>query len=131
MSSAELLGDAFGRINSLVHHGVDGLTLEQLTFTPDPDANSISWLIWHLTRIEDDHIAGVADIEQVWLSSQWRVRFDLPFEPTATGYGHGASEVAAVVVDAERLVGYQDAVYEQTRRFVGGLQESDLPRIVD
>jgi hypothetical protein len=60
MTSAELLVDAFGRIGGAVHRVVDGLTPEQLTFQVDPEANSIAWLVWHLTRIQDDHLAEVA-----------------------------------------------------------------------
>jgi hypothetical protein len=60
MTSAELLADAFGRIQETVHDAVRGLTPEQLAFRIDSDANSIAWLVWHLTRIQDDHVADVA-----------------------------------------------------------------------
>jgi hypothetical protein len=45
-------------------------------------------LVWHLTRIQDDHVAGVAGVEQVWTSQGWEGRFGLPFDPRDTGYGH-------------------------------------------
>jgi Protein of unknown function (DUF664) len=132
MTSAELLVDAFGRIREVVHRVVDGLTPEQLAFRIDPEANSVAWLVWHLTRIQDDHVAGVAGSEQVWTSQGWVERFGLPFDPLATGYGHRADDVAAVQVDSgELLVGYHDAVHQQTTRFVGGLSDADLARIVD
>ena len=57
MTSAELLADSFARIREVVHHVLAGLTSEQLTARVDSDANSIGWLIWHLTRIQDDHVA--------------------------------------------------------------------------
>jgi len=132
MTSAELLVDAFGRIRGVVHRAVDGLTAEQLGFRVDPGANSIAWLVWHLTRIQDDHVAGVAQAEQVWTAQGWVERFGLPFDPRDTGYGHQREEVAAVRVESgELLVGYYDAVHEQTIRYVEGLGEADLARIVD
>jgi uncharacterized protein DUF664 len=132
MTSAELLVDAFGRIRGAVHRVVDGLTAEQLTFRVNPEANSIAWLVWHLTRIQDDHLAGVAEAEQAWTSQGWVERFRLPFDPRDTGYGHRADEVAAVQVDSgELLVGYYDAVHEQTLRYVERLSDADLGRIVD
>ena len=132
MTSAELLVDAFGRIRGVVHRAVDGLTPEQLAFRLDPEANSIAWLVWHLTRIQDDHIAGVAEAEQVWTSQGWVERFGLPFDPRDTGYGHRADEVAAVRVDSgELLVGYYDAVHQHTVRYVERLGDADLARIVD
>jgi Protein of unknown function (DUF664) len=132
MTSAELLVDAFGRIREVVHQVVGGLTPEQLAFRVDREANSIAWLVWHLTRIQDDHVAEVAQGEQVWISQGWAERFGLPFDPLATGYGHRADEVAAVqVASGELLVGYYDAVHQQTIRYVAGLGDGDLGRIVD
>jgi hypothetical protein len=132
MTSAELLVDAFGRIRQVVHRVVDGLESEQLAFRVDPEANSIAWLVWHLTRIQDDHLADAFEAEQVWTSQGWVERFGLPFRPLDTGYGHGTDEVAAVRVPAgELLVGYHDAVHQQTTRSVGRLGDADLARIVD
>ena len=132
MTSAELLVDAFGRIRGVVHRVVDGLGPEQLAFRVDPEANSIAWLVWHLTRIQDDHLADVAGAEQVWTSQGWAERFELPFDPQDTGYGHRADEVAAVQVgSAELLVGYHDAVHQRTTRYVSQLTDADLDRIVD
>jgi hypothetical protein len=132
MTSAELLVDAFGRIRGVVHQVVDGLTPEQLAFRVDPKANSIAWLVWHLTRIQDDHLADAARSEQAWTSQGWVKRFGLPFDPLDTGYGHRADEVAAVQVDSgELLVGYYDAVHQQTTRYVGRLGDADLGRTVD
>jgi Protein of unknown function (DUF664) len=132
MTSAELLVDAFGRIRGVVHRVVDGLGPEQLAFRVDPEANSIAWLVWHLTRIQDDHLADVAGVEQAWTSQGWAERFGLPFDPLDTGYGHRADEVAAVQVGSgELLVGYHDAVHQQTTRYVSRLTDADLDRIVD
>jgi hypothetical protein len=132
MTSAELLADAFGRIRGVVHRAVDGLTAEQLASRVDPQANSIAWLVWHLTRIQDDHLADAFQAEQVWVAQGWVERFGLPFDPCDTGYGHQADDVAAVrVASGDLLVGYHDAVHEQTTRYVGGLGDADLARIVD
>jgi hypothetical protein len=132
MTSAELLVDALGRIRQVVHRVVDGLEPEQLAFRVDPEANSIGWLVWHLTRIQDDHLADAFEAEQVWTSQGWVERFGLPFGSLDTGYGHGTDEVAAVRVPAgELLVGYHDAVHQQTTRYVERLGDADLDRIVD
>lgn len=132
MSSAELLVDAFGRVRDAVHEAVRGLSPAQLTVRLDDDANSIAWLVWHLTRIQDDHVAHVADTEQAWTSQGWMERFGFPFEPRATGYGHSTEDVAAVQVDSgNMLIGYYDTVHAQTIRFVERVTDADLDRIVD
>jgi uncharacterized damage-inducible protein DinB len=132
MTSAELLVDMFERIREDVHGAVRGLTPEQLALRVDDDANSIAWLVWHLTRIQDDHIAAAAHVEQVWTSAGWIERFGLPFEPWATGYAHSSADVAAVTVDSgDVLLDYHDAVHAQTIRFVESITDAELDRIVD
>ncbi|HEX3796741.1 MAG TPA: DUF664 domain-containing protein [Acidimicrobiales bacterium] len=127
-----LLTDAFERVQEAVHAVVGGLTEAQLTFRPGPEANSIAWLVWHLTRIQDDHIAEVAGTEQLWMSAGWYDRFGLPFDASATGYGHSPDEVAAVAVQTPALLsGYHDDVAAHTLSYVGGLAPSDLTRVVD
>ena len=78
MDVAALLTDAFSRIGEEVHAAVEGLSEEQLAFRVDADANSIGWLVWHLSRVQDDHVAGVAGFEQVWTAQGWAERFGLP-----------------------------------------------------
>lgn len=131
MTSAELLADAFGRIKESFHAAVEGLTTEEMTARVDPDANSIAWLAWHLTRVQDDHVAGVAGTEQIYTSSGWVERFDLPFRPEEHGYGHTSEQVGAVVCDAQTVLGYYDEVHEATLKFVGKLRDADLDRVVD
>jgi hypothetical protein len=131
MTSADLLTDAFGRIREEVHLATDGLSREQLAYRVDAEANSIAWLIWHLTRIQDDHVCGVAHRQQAWTAAGWADRFGLPFARDATGYGHDPREVSGVQADAEMLTGYHDAVFEDTIRYVGTLTDADLPVVVD
>jgi hypothetical protein len=131
MTVAEVLCDAFARVREEVTGTVGGLTDEQLQYRPGPQANSIGWLIWHLTRVQDDHVAAAAGLEQVWTAQDIHQQFGLPFDTTATGYGQGSDEVAAVRVSAQLLIDYHDAVYRQTIDYVRGLTEADLGRVVD
>jgi len=129
--STELLSEAFGRVREIVHAALEDATIEALTFRADPEANTMAWLIWHLTRVQDDHIAEVAGEAQVWVAGGWFDRFDLPFEAEATGYGMSASDVAEVRVAAELLAGYYDAVHFRTMGYLVALDEADLARVVD
>lgn len=131
MQGKDVIADAFGRVQGVVHGVVEGLTPMQLAFPIDAEANTIGWLVWHLTRIQDDHVADVAGTEQAWTSDGWAERFDLPFDRQATGYGHTSTDVAAVRADAESLLGYFDAVHERTMAYLEKLTDDDLDRIVD
>lgn len=132
MEHTALLVDAFDRIRELVEHVVDGLGDDQLRYQVDAEANTIAWLVWHLTRVQDDHIADAAQTEQVWTAQGWDDRFGLPFASSATGYGHDPDDVAAVRgLSADLLVGYSDAVHAQTTSYLAGLSTADLDRVVD
>ncbi|MCX5392453.1 DUF664 domain-containing protein [Streptomyces sp. NBC_00094] len=131
MNSAGLLVDAFGRVREAVHEAVEGLTEDELGARIDPDANSIAWLVWHLTRIQDDHLAGAFDTEQLWTADGWAARFALPFPDGATGYGQSSAQVAAVRASAELLLGYHDAVHARTVELAGTVTNADLGRVVD
>jgi hypothetical protein len=132
MPVSELLVDAFSRVHEAVHDVVDGLNEDDLLWRPDRAANPIGWLVWHLTRVEDDHIADAAGIDQVWTSKGWVDRFGLPYDADAHGYGQSSDDVGAFQVKSpELLIGYHDGVHEQTIRFVEGLSDADLERVVD
>jgi uncharacterized damage-inducible protein DinB len=131
VTSAELLADAFSRVGGMVHDAVEGLSDEELLFCVDDGANPIAWLVWHLARVQDDHVAQVAGTEQLWTAAGWAERFGLSLPITDTGYGHRAEQVAAVRPEAASLLGYYDAVEHATLQFVQGLSDDDLDRVVD
>ena len=127
----DVLIDGFGRVREVVADAVDGLDEAALTFRPDEDANSIAWLVWHLTRVQDDHVADVAGAEQVWTVGGWVERFRLPFDVGTIGYGQSSDEVGEVKATAEMLAGYQDAVHSATVDYLKTLEADDYERVVD
>ncbi|MBV7699820.1 DinB family protein [Streptomyces sp. TRM70350] len=132
MHAKDILTDGYSRIQEEVHAAVEGLTADDLNARPGPAANSIAWLIWHLTRVQDDHVADASGLDQVWLTQDWEKRFGLGLPRHDTGYGHSSAKVAKVRVDSpDLLTGYYDAVHEQTLDFVRGLTAKDLEEIVD
>lgn len=131
MNETEVLIDAFGRIAEVVHATADDLPDDAFAYRIEPDANTIGWLIWHLTRVQDDHIAGVAGSEQVWTDAGWADRFALPFDTSAIGYGQSSDDVGAVTSGRDLLLGYHDAVHERTVEYLRTLSDSDLDDVVD
>lgn len=132
MDVSELLLELYGRIGPLARRGVDGLTAAQLRRSPARGANTIGWLVWHLARVQDHHVAEILDVDQVWVSGDWAKRFGLEPDPSNTGYGHEPSEAAAVRPDgAQSLLDYLDAVEARTTQMIRELSPADLDRIVD
>jgi hypothetical protein len=91
----------------------------------------VAWLLWHLTRVQDDHIAHVAGTEQLWTGAGWMDRFGLPFDRKEIGYGQRSDEVARVSVDPDLMVAYHDAVCDRTLGYLATIGREDLDRIVD
>jgi uncharacterized damage-inducible protein DinB len=127
----EILRDAFARVRDQVQDICKKVGPEQAAYRPDRDANSIAWLIWHLTRIQDDHICGLSGEEQAWTRNGWYDRFGLPFEPNVHGYGQSSGDVGAVEVPPDLLAGYHEAVHELTMRYVDVVTPEELARVVD
>jgi hypothetical protein len=132
MQSTDVLGEAFGRIRQLVERSVAELDSEELAYRPEADANSIGWLIWHLTRIQDDHVAELAGREQLWIAESWADRFDMPADRHNTGYGHTTEQVAALRLERpDLLIGYHRAVTDRTLAYLADVDSVELDRIID
>ncbi|MGI8755578.1 MAG: mycothiol transferase [Acidimicrobiales bacterium] len=127
-----LLADAFSRIHEQVASVTDGLGPDALRYRADPDANTIAWLVWHLTRAQDAQVADLADEDSVWRSDGWVDRFDLSLAPDATGYGASTDEVGALDgATTELLTGYHEATNLRTVAYLDRLTADELARVVD
>ncbi|MEU5784410.1 mycothiol transferase [Micromonospora lupini] len=132
MDVSDLLTETYDRLPDLVRAAVDGLTPEQLRWAPSEGANPVGWLVWHLTRVQDHHVAELLDAEQIWVSGDWAGRFGLTADPDNTGYGHTPAQVAKVRPEsAQALLDYYEAVAARTGSFLAGLRPADLDRVVD
>jgi hypothetical protein len=132
MDVASLLLELYGRIPPLAHGVVDGVDLATLVESTSPGANTMAWLVWHAARVQDHHVAELLDDDQIWIGDDWARRFGLDPDPSNTGYGHTARDVAAVRPERpDVLVEYLEAVDRRTHRLLEGLTSTDLDRIVD
>jgi uncharacterized damage-inducible protein DinB len=132
MDTAALLLDLYSRTPPIVTGAVEGLDEGQLAWVPAPGANSIAWLVWHLTRVQDHHISELLNEEQIWTKGEWAARCGVEPDPHNTGYGHGPEDIAAVRPEnPDVLLGYLDQVDARTRRMLEGLTDAELDRIVD
>ncbi len=125
------LVELYGRLPDLVREAVGDLDEAQLVRAPEEGANTIAWLVWHLTRVQDHHIAELAGAEQRYLLDGWHERFGRGPDPQDHGYGHTAADVASVHGTAADLIAYYDAVHARTVDYLTGLRPADLDRVVD
>ena len=125
-----LLTESFGRITELYDGVAEGLDTDQLHHRPGGTGNPIGWLLWHLARVQDDHIAHLAGQPQLW--EEWQERFGLPNGTGDIGYGHTSEQVDAVrITDPQLLVDYHHEVTLATARYLQTVDEAELEREVD
>ena len=126
-----LLLDAFGRVHEDLPGLLEGLDEEALHWRADAAANPLAWLVWHLTRVQDDHVAGLVDREQVYTSQGFAGRFGLPYDDGDVGYGQSSDDVAAFRASVGDLLDYHAATHALTVDVLEGLGTDDYDRVVD
>ena len=127
-----LIVNIFDNLSTVLGRTLEGLSQEDLNHQPTQDSNSIGWLVWHILRGQDLGIAGLKGDEQLWIREGWHAKFNRPAEPMDFGLGHTPEDLAAFKSpDVKTLLDYQKAVFEQTKRYLNSLSESELDRKLD
>ena len=129
MEWQQLINDGYGRVLQILGRALNGLTQDDLNELPHPDCNSMGWLAWHLTRVQDHHFADLIGEEQLWVKDGWHARFNRAPDPRDIGWGHSPEDVAAFSSpDAETLLEYYRAVLEHSKSYINTLSAPDLDR---
>ena len=125
----ELITDGYGRVLDALQKALSGLSQDDLDQQPHPDCNSMGWVAWHVTRVQDDHIADLMGEEQLWAKDGWHAKFNRAPDVADIGYGHSSEDVAAFKPpDVKTLLEYHRAVLERTKRYIATLSAADLDR---
>lgn len=130
-AAREILRDSFTRLIEHADDLTDGLTDDVAYYQPAPEANTITWLIWHTARMQDAQVCDIAGIEQAWFRDGWVDRFALDLPRDAHGYGHTPEDVAKVRAPADLLAGYYHAVHKLSLEYVASVSADELAKIVD
>ena len=120
-----------GEYWSLYDEVMTGLSDAQVKAVPHRGLNSIAWLLWHITRIEDMTINNlVFDQSQVLFSGGWEARLGLPSPDV--GASMDASEVAGLSaqINVQALQDYRVEVGRSTRAGALRLQPIQLKEVV-
>lgn len=94
---------------------------------PHPRLNSIAWILWHMTRVEDAGLNRfVTDGEQVLDEAPWMERMNLPWRHNGGEMTFPEVDELSQRVDLPALQAYSRAVQARTRRIVSQLSLDDL-----
>jgi len=129
MEWQDLMIDGFERISEALEKTLNGLSPDDLNEQPHRDCNSMGWLAWHITRVQDDHVSDLMGEEQIWIRDGWHARFNRAPDPKDIGFGHTSEEVVAFKSpDVKTLLGYYHAVLERSKSYMRSLTTTDLDR---
>ncbi len=104
----------------------DGLTQEEIAWAPAPHCNSLAFILWHVSRVEDIWINPVIrHTAGVYQTQGWRERLGIPAEEM--GFGYTEEQLQAwPVPKLEDLQEYARAVHENTLAFLESLTPEKL-----
>ena len=131
MEAAGLVLDAFVRVRDMVQAAVKDLSPEELLAPPKPH---ISWLVWHLSRVQDANFSGLMERPQLWITAGRHARFNMPSDAKDYGSGHRhtrAQVEAFTVTDKPLLLDYLEAVFAQTKSYLATVSNADLNRVLN
>ena len=132
MDCKDLIVDGLNRVDEDLRQALEGLSADQLAFRPAEHANSIAWLAWHLTRVQDDHVSEIAGRPQAWTEERWHEKFGKRADPGDTGFGYRAAQVASIRPDGPQvLIDYYAAVHTRSMEYLSGVTCADMDRIID
>ena len=93
MTLNEFIEDAFNVEQEYLMDALGDLTPEEMMWRAGPEANSIGWILWHMTRVEDMWFQFFIRREtEIWARDGWDEKFGLPARDN--GFGHTLEQVA-------------------------------------
>lgn len=96
-----------------------GLTESQLRQRPPNGGNSLVWLLWHMTRIEDVAVnILLAGQPQVLDQKDWLTRLQVAQRDVGSGMADEEVSAVSAGIDIAALRAYRAAVGRQTRAVV-------------
>ena len=130
MDAVTFISDTLREVQLRLLATCEGLTQDQVLWRPSPQANNIGFILWHLTRGEDNVISNLSGPEPaLWVSQGWYEKFNQPVDAPDPGDRMGLQSLP--IPDLEVLVGYSKAVHEQSQSFFSTLPEDRLDEAQD
>lgn len=126
----------FQRYDPLVNFYLAGLweeiPAELLVQRPHPRVNSIAWILWHMTRVEDAAVNRfIAGRPQVLDEGGWMERMNIPYRHNGSEMTFDEVDELSRRVNLEGLRQYGLAVQARTREVVSTLTTTDLDLVLD
>ena len=99
---------------------------------PHPQVNSIAWILWHLTRVEDAGLNRfVVDGSQVLDDGSWMEKMNLPIRHNGGDMNFAEVDDLSQRINLQALQEYSKAVQVRTREVVSQLTYDSLDSVME
>ncbi|MHC4105618.1 MAG: DinB family protein [Planctomycetota bacterium] len=118
MELKDFIERALDALQQRYYRVLEGLTDVELAWQPCPNANSIGFIFWHVTRVEDRLVVHFAQGKpEVWIRDGWHQRWGIPEE--ITGLEYPPEQVTSFPIpELKEMQKYFEAVRQETRTFL-------------
>ena len=127
-SPTEAIPIALERNWLMIDTTVEGMDDATMARRPDEQCNSISWLMWHFSRVLDTAIhTRIREVPQLWIGDGWCDKYGMSANPEDRGVGWTADQVAAWTPPARDVqMGYYEAVRVAVGEFLASATSAQL-----
>jgi uncharacterized damage-inducible protein DinB len=114
MQLAEAMIKSLEQSQGYLSKALDGLTQEEAAWSPAAESNSMAFILWHVTRVEDFFVNRVIQRQvELYEAEGWREKLGTPAK--ITGFEYTLEQLRAwPVPKLEILRGYADSVRKST-----------------
>jgi uncharacterized damage-inducible protein DinB len=125
-----LIKSGLESVQRTVDRTLEGLTHDEVSWHPKPDANSIGLILFHMARSEDSFVNRIIQgKQQLWETGKWYEKLNKGLEDGGAHYT--AEQVAGFVVpDLKDLLAYAAVVRNQTLDYVEKVAPETLDKEV-
>ncbi len=129
MEAKELILRSLEQSQEYLNQALDGLTQEEVAWSPRVGCNSIAFILWHITRVEDFFVTRVIQHQvELYEAEGWRQKLGTPTK--GTGYQYTAEQLQVwPVPNLGVLRGYANSVREKTLAFLKSIPSEKLSEL--
>ena len=127
MEAKELILKSLEQSQGYLTNALDGLTQEEVAWSPNAECNSIAFILWHTARVEDFFVNRVIQREkELYEAEGWQEKLNTPVKV----YQYTVEELKAwPVPKLEVLREYANSVREKTLAFLKSVTPEKLSEV--
>ncbi len=128
MEAKELVLRSLEQSQGYLTKALDGLTQKEVAWSPNPESNSIAFILWHMTMVEDFLINRVIQHgKELYEAEGWQEKLGTPLKRAR----YTLEELKSwPVPKLETLLEYVKSVRKKTLAFINSVPPEKLSEII-